>query len=307
MTQIQQQFRKDLPLTTIFQNATSEQLSIILRPQMDSLPWNPLVAIQPGSSKPPLFCVHPDDGTVLCYVDLAHHLSANQPVYGLQAMGLSKEQKPLTRIEDMASRYIEALQAVQPQGPYLIAGWSFGGLVAFEMAQQIQAQGQQVSLLALLDTYAPSVTSEFFQEQDDVALLINLFLKETSLSLNHLRRLRPDKQLISVIEQAKQINLLPPDYGIEQAKCLLQLYNSNRRAAQSYIPQLYKGRITLFQASERAVTSPHTPTLGWGELATEGVEIYQVPGNHQTILHKPQVQILAEQLQVLVTFSSVKS
>ncbi len=298
--QIQQQFKKNLPLTTLLQHATCEQLSIILRQHVDSLPLSPLVTIQQShAKKPPMFCVHPDDGNILCYADLAHHLSANQPVYGLQATGLTEEQKPFIRIEDIASQYIKALQTVQAHEPYLIVGWSFGGLVAFEMAQQLQAQGQEVSILALLNTYIPSLAFEFLAEQDDLALLIDLLFKNVPCSLNHLRRLRPDKQIISVIEQAKQINLIPLDYGIEQAKRLLQLYKSHRRFAQNYRPQPYKGRMSFFKASEKTLTFSQDPTLGWGKLV-KGIEIYEVPGNHHTIIHKPHVQTLAEKLQLLL-------
>jgi thioesterase domain-containing protein len=113
------------------------------------------VTIQIGGSKPPLFCVHAIDGNVLVFQNLARHLDPDQPVYGLQAKGLDGKQAPHTRFEDMAADYIKEIRTVQPEGPYLLAGYSSGGVVAFEMAQQLQAQGQQVELLALIDSYCP--------------------------------------------------------------------------------------------------------------------------------------------------------
>src|SRR5262249_55554656 len=110
---------------------------------------------QPTGSKPPFFLVHPSGGMVFCYTLLVRYLDPDQPCYGLQMRGLEDGQIPYISIEDMASEYIMALQEVQPHGPYFLGGWSLGGLVAFEMAQQLLRQGQENALLALLDSMAP--------------------------------------------------------------------------------------------------------------------------------------------------------
>ena len=115
--------------------------------------WSSLVPIQPLGSKRPLFFVHGAGGTVIIYRDLVRHLGTDQPVYGLQAQGLDGKQSCLTSVEDMASHYLEAIRTIQPEGPYLLGGLSFGGTVAFEMARQLQAKGEEVALLALLDTF----------------------------------------------------------------------------------------------------------------------------------------------------------
>jgi thioesterase domain-containing protein/acyl carrier protein len=304
IAQIQKQFGQDLPLAMLFQGATIRQLTSLLRQQINPLPWSPLVVIQPGGSKRPLFCVHPAGGNITCYYNLAHYLGSEQPFYGLQALGFDEEQEPLTQVEDMATYYIRALQAIQSQGPYLLAGWSFGGLVAFEMAQQLQAQGQQVSFLGLLDTYAPSVAPE--APQDDAALLVNLFAEGIALSLEHLQQLGSDEQLIYVMEQARQVNQLSPDFGLPQARRLLQVYKSNSQAAQNYMVQHYSGLVTIFKASEEAAVGSQDPTLGWRELVAEGVEVYWVPGNHQTMIRKPHVQVLAEQLYACLEQAQAK-
>ena len=148
MARIQQCFGKELPLSTLFEGATVEHLASILRQQAEPPPWSPLVAIQPRGSNPAFFCVHPGGGNVLCYVGLARHLGPDQPFYAFQSRGLNGEQPICTRIEEMASIYIEAMRAVQPEGPYFLGGWSVGGVVAFEMARQLEAQGEQVALLA---------------------------------------------------------------------------------------------------------------------------------------------------------------
>ena len=154
---IEKRLGKKLPLTAVFQGATVEHLADLLRQQATPGPQSSLVAIQPGGSKRPLFLVHPAGGQVFPYVHLAQFLGPDQPCYGLQARGLEDGQDPHTRIEDMAAYYIQAMQTVQPTGPYLLGGWSMGGVVAFEMAQQLHAQGQRVALLALLDGRIPTL------------------------------------------------------------------------------------------------------------------------------------------------------
>jgi thioesterase domain-containing protein/acyl carrier protein len=299
MERIQQKFGKNLPLATLFQGATIEHLASILRQQTDSPSWSTLVAIQPDGPKLPLFCVHAGASTVLSYIDLASYLGSEQPFYGLESLGLDEEQKPYARIEDMATHYIAAIQSVQPHGPYRLAGWCFGGLVAFEMAQQLQARGEQVSFLGLLDASTGlNVAYEEYQELDDIAFLVKILAEQISLSLEYIRQLEPDEQLLYVIEQARQLNLIPPDLELAQARRLVQILKSHTYAGKAYIPQPYPGRATLFRASEVAVADSEDLTLGWGELATQGVDVHWVPGNHQTMVRKPHVQVLAEHLRV---------
>jgi amino acid adenylation domain-containing protein len=155
LAQIEKMAGKKLPLATLFQAPTIEQLAKILRQEEWKAPWSSLVAIQPLGSKPPFFCVHAAAGNVLFYSDLARHLGSDQPFYGLQAQGLDGDEDPYNRVEEMASHYIDEIRTVQPKGPYLLGGLSFGGVLAYEMAQQLRAQGEKVGLLVLFDTYGP--------------------------------------------------------------------------------------------------------------------------------------------------------
>ncbi|HVU68310.1 MAG TPA: amino acid adenylation domain-containing protein, partial [Ktedonobacteraceae bacterium] len=153
LSRIQKHFSRQLPLSALFQGATIEQLAALLR-QQPGMPASVLVEMQPRGSKPPLFLMHPTGGNVLCYAALTRSLGEEQPVYALQARGLQGEETPLTEVEKMAALYIQAIHARQPEGPYLLGGWSSGGLLALEMAQQLQARGQKIALLVLLDTPA---------------------------------------------------------------------------------------------------------------------------------------------------------
>jgi amino acid adenylation domain-containing protein len=299
MAQIKQQLETHLPLASLFQGATIEQLAVLIRQQTNHTQtpqWSPLVVIQSNGAKPPLFCVHPTGGNVLCYFDLAQSLGTEQPVYGLQAIGLEAGQVPYTQVEEMANFYLNALQTVQPQGPYRLAGWSFGGLVAYEMARQLQTQGWQVSLLALLDTVVPSVLVKQTESKDEAEFLVDLLADEgIALSLEHLRQLNPDEQLAYAIEQGQQAGQFLPEVDLAQAQRFLQLYKTNSQAARQYQPQPYQGKVTLFQASETPVDLSLESGLGWETLATDGLEIIQVPGDHQELVESKEV---AEQLKI---------
>ena len=269
MGRIEQQFGKSLSLATLFQGATIEHLASQLQASTASPSWSTLVPIQPSGTKQPFFCVHPGVGTVLAYIDLARHLGPEQPFYGLESLGLDQEHKSYTRIEDMAAHYIQAMQTVQPQGPYLLGGWSLGGLIAFEIAQQLQAQGQQVSFLGLLDTSA-FIDLEELEEPDNAAFLVDLLSKEHSLEL----------------DQA-------------QTQRLVEGFSLRLQAAKNYSPRPYPGKVTLFLASEEGVaTDSQDLTGGWDQFATQGVDIHWVPGNHNTMVSNPHVELLAQQLQV---------
>ncbi len=153
--EIRQAFDLNLPLATLFQAPTIEALAHIIRQDEAAASWSSLVELQPDGANPPLFLVHPGGGNVLSYRELALRLGAAQPVYGLQAQGLDGQQSPMRRVEEMAAHYLRAVRSVRPQGPYVIGGLSTGGDIAWEMAQQLQAMGQDVALVVLLDTYGP--------------------------------------------------------------------------------------------------------------------------------------------------------
>ena len=167
LAQIQQQFGKSLPLVTLFQHPTIEELAELVQKEVHVSIWSPLVALQPNGSNPPLFCIPGAGGNPFYLHNLARCLGSDQPFYSFQTNHLDRELVPITQVEDIAGQYIQALQAVQPQGPYFLAGHSFGGKVVYEMAQQLRHQGQIIALVAILDTTAPNTQQQ--QNEWDVA------------------------------------------------------------------------------------------------------------------------------------------
>ena len=298
---IEQRLGRKLPLTTIFQGSTVEHLASVLRRKAQPGAQSSLVALKPDGSKRPLFLVHPAGGHVFPYIHLTQYLDPNQPCYGLQARGLEEGQEPHTRIEDMAAYYIEALQTLQPEGPYLLGGWSMGGVVAFEMAQQLRAQGQRVALLALLDGRIPTADETFPEEDYEAVLLVERYFGISFGPMESLAQLPKDEQLAFMLEQAKSAGLVPAELDVSEARRFVDLLKSDLRATQDYALRLYPGRVTLFKASEALAGTAPDPTLGWSEWASAGVEVHLVPGNHANLVYEPHVEVLAEKLSACIS------
>jgi amino acid adenylation domain-containing protein len=299
---IDKRMGKRLPLAALFRGATIEGLAEIVRKNSMSETPSSLVPIQPDGSKRPLFLVHPAGGHVFPFIGLAQCLGLEQPCYGLQARGVENGQDPHTRIADMAACYVEAIQSVQSEGPYLLGGWSMGGEIAFEMAQQLHARGQRVALLALLDARIPS-TAENVADEDFEAMLMADVVRYFGLSSDFrasLALLPQDELLTRVLEQGKRAGLIPADIEAAQAHRLIELCKSDFRASRNYVLHRYPGRVTLFKASENLSDSPIDPTLGWSDWAEGGVDVQIVPGNHATMVYKPNVEILAKKLAACI-------
>ncbi|MGK7878227.1 MAG: thioesterase domain-containing protein, partial [Xenococcaceae cyanobacterium] len=314
--QIEKAFKKNLPLSVLFQAPTIEQLASFLPLEGWSPSWSFLVGIQPSGSKPPFFCVHEADGHVLCYRDLANYLGSEQPFYGLQPQHVDGKRGFHSWIEDVAAHYIKEMRTLQPEGPYFLGGLCAGGIIAFEMAQQLQAQGQKVALLALFDAV---IASPKTPKPPKSAILV-----QARRHLNQLSQLSYREKLTYILHRAKgRIARLLKTIKARRELITYKIYLNNKRffplvshkipvreafrfSRKYYVPQAYQGRVTLFRVSEGSAKFFPTESLfGWDELATDGVEVYDVPGMHgidkhghvNTFFKEPYVQVLADQLK----------
>jgi thioesterase domain-containing protein/acyl carrier protein len=288
--------KEHYPQITLDEDA-GELLSLMtgLRPD-DADSWSPLVEIQPGTGKTPLFFVHPVGGNVFCYFNLARRLGEDQPFYALQAKGLNDGQPGHTRIEEMASYYVEHLRTVQPTGPYRIGGWSLGGVVAFEMARQLKASGDDVPMLTLIDSPSPSAFSEIGQE-DELLQLANFALdlgftqQHLSRSFDDVRQLSLQDQLAYMLDRALAENLVPAGMDLDHLHRLFRVFKTNMKALRAYVPGEYAGHVTYVRAAENDAGDM---SKDWRELALGGVDVHQLPGDHYSILKQPHVDALAQ-------------
>ena len=308
ITKLNEALQKSLSPHSLLQSSTIAALAELIKDSSDlsdnsNQPLQPaseslLVEIQRGSFKQPLFLVHPVGGHVYIYRDLARYLGSDQPVFGIQAHVSDGETQSFS-VEEMAARYIEAVRVQQPEGPYFLGGSSFGGTVAFEMAQQLKAQGEKIALLTLIDTPGPGQMPVLATE-DDTAILVYLLGVgfNLSLSMDVLQKLEPDKQLVYFLEQVKIAKrVVPPDFGLPQIRQFLDLFKIHAQAMRNYVPQTYGGQIIFFRATEQNAVNAKNPELPWIDVAGVGVEVREVRGNHITMNYPPHVQVMAEQLR----------
>src|SRR6185369_6617328 len=252
------------------------------------------------------YLVHPVGGNVLCYAELARGLGEDQPVYGLQSLGLSPsgETAPQETVEEMASSYVAAIRAAQPQGPYRLGGWSIGGAIAYEMAQQLRQAGCEVELLALLDSLAP-VHSRAPEDADvaeiDESLLLaglardlgGLSGRPVALDPAELSGLDSEAGLARVVERVRAAGALPAGLGEEQIGRLWRVFRANVRAVRAYAPRPYSGEALLFVTQSHPERGTLGADLGWGRLVGRGLTACDLPGDHYSLLRDPGVQDLA--------------
>ncbi|MEZ4867758.1 MAG: HAD-IIIC family phosphatase [Caldilineaceae bacterium] len=258
------------------------------QPEPSNATWSPLVTLQPEGNLPPFFCVHPIGGHALGYLHLAQQLDAERPFIALQAVGLDGQQAPLASIEAMAAAYLKAIQTVQPTGPYYLGGWSFGGMVAFEMAQQLQRAGQEIALLALIDTpVKPMPVPQLALEQQALPAdeVMRAYMVRDFSALAHGDHAQPDQE-----RNASQEHFFA-------------LFKANYQARLHYNPQRYQGDLVLFYARAQVVDV----LAGWSDLVAGDLTTVALPGDHYSIMRAPHVKQLAQQLAQFLNQADVRS
>jgi amino acid adenylation domain-containing protein len=295
-----------LPLSALFQGSTVERLAAFARPDLNARPRRPnLARLDSGTSqRRPLFLVHGGGGALLSYAELVQHFGDEWPIQGLFAPGLEGGELPPASMEALARLYVEQVRDEQPQGPYLLAGWSLGGMVAYEMARQLQSLGEQVELLALIDSHAPS--GEAHPVPPPMARLAS-FAQMVGIPLQDLPPL--ELESLSGLEGAalmervmEGLRNLPSAGGLEpvQAGRLFAVHEKLTAAHLGYVPaSTYTGTAELLVASVLP-SFPVAEDRGWSAWVSGGVRVSAVPGDHLTLLQPPNVATLAEKLKGLL-------
>jgi len=297
LSRIRASLGRSPPVSALFEDATVEHLAALVR--QEAGPWSPLVEFSKGDGRRPFFCVHAVGGTVLGYVELARRLGPEQPFYGLQSRGLDGDQEPCGSVEEMAALYVEAVRSIQPSGPYLLGGWSMGGTIVLEMARQLQARGEQVALMALIDSYDVTAAVEGLSStQHESSRLGLLFYRDLLKASGHelplseaaLARMGPE-ELRGALEEVGKAAATVMGAGAQPLQALRRVFEANLRAAWRYRPPRHEGRLTCFEASESALVVQGGSRFG----ATE-VEVHTLEGDHYSLLRAPGVEALAERL-----------
>jgi len=305
--EVEKSFGKNLPLATLFRAPTIRQLARVMREEGWQAAWSSLVPIQTGGAGTPFFCMHSVGGNVLEYHELAGLLGADQPFYGLQARGLDGKSEPHTSIKEMAAHYIREMREVQPCGPYLLGGRSSGGTIAFEMACQLEAMGEQVALLALFDTfpagYFKLLNLSFGKRlvrrakkwQSHVTNLRSLSARGKVHYLKTKLHYAPAKAKHKIYRRAYK---LYQKFGRPLPTVLQNIEQINFSAVKDYEPQVYSGDVTLFLATD--LTADYDSKDGWRELVKGQINTHEIPGNHLNIIKEPGVRTLAEKLRASI-------
>ena len=304
MLAIEKRIGKRLPLAMLFENSTVEKLARIIEAGEKEISWDCFVPIKTAGNKIPIYFIHGAGLNVLTFRSISKYLDADQPVYGLQAKGLNGKDEPLNKMEEIASHYIAEILKHNPYGPYALAGYSFGGLIAYEMAKQLKEMGKKVVMLGIFDTFAEqsnkddskikkivTKTSDFFRKVWCTFVLMAdeplFILKFRSRSMMKRTRLLIEK--LNPVKKPKD----PNDFYVYAEKIINNLY----RAAQDYKLTPYDGTIDLFRAKRKTYYLPDFENYGWKPFALRGVNIHEVPGDHAEIFNPPNVEELAKVLQ----------
>lgn len=312
-TRIEQETGTNLPLFTLFQRTTVARLADLIEGKNSDTSWDVLVPIQSQGSKAPFFSVHGIGGGVLGYRDLVSYLGDDQPFLGLQAIGQDGRQAYDLSIEAMALRYIKAMRSYQPHGPYRIGGYCFGGVVAYEMACQLERMGEEVSLLAIFEGAMPNTPDTRFPVpyrlgaiwkhlptwmSDYAGMSPRQLLSRFRSTLAKIRsRMQgdPDVQRRVRVEETLDIdiNSLP--------RRNIELTDLHLNAALEYAPKEYHGVATVFRARNRSINEVMfgslDPEMGWGRWARGGVNVHLVDGFHRNMHLSPYAESLAAELK----------
>jgi amino acid adenylation domain-containing protein len=309
LAKIKKTYQVNLELAVLFEARTVRQFADVIRKLKQPISAEyTLVPIQPNGYRIPFFCVHGVGGGVLNYRAIAKALGPDQPFYAFRSLLLTRKDIRETTIEELASVYIKEMRSFFPQGPYLIGGGSFGGIVAFEMAQQLYAQGTEPALLVLFDTSAPGSLQRVGTTEKLRGFWQRLRDQGTPYLVRKVLR-KGDDWRERLVKRSRNVTsycyrLAGSDLPVRLR--YHQVQEAHSRSMTRYKIQRYQGKVTLMRAVDRGylgmelLGTREDPRLGWVALAGGGLEIHDVPGEHGNVLNEPHVGTVAEELETIL-------
>jgi amino acid adenylation domain-containing protein len=297
IAQIEKEFGANIPIATLFEAPTISQLAQTIKRRSYERAWSPLVELHLPDGAPavlPFFCVHSLGANLVSFRNVAALMRGDRPIYGLQPHGLDGLQKPLDSIHSMASAYLDEIRKKQPRGPYFLGGICLGGVVAYEMAQQLEERGETVALTILIDSYVPG-RARYLHARPEWMEYLDRHLGEMLLlppfgRLTYLARWMKH----GVIRFGRSIGFREKSSLAEATRILAE---AHRRAVFSYDAKPYAGKVVQLMAGSAAHRSYEDRRLAWSSLAQGGMEVRVVPGDHHTMVEAPHSTVLAQEIQ----------
>ena len=302
MMQIEKITGTRIPLATIFKNPTIKQLAAVINNPNQS-PYKSLVEIKPGGSKLPLYIVHGIGLNVLNFRSMVMKLDADQPVYGLQSLGLTDKSQPAEDMRVIAAAYNDEILMHNPDGPYLIAGYSFGGYIAYEMVRQLKEKGKEVALLILFDTNLQEPTHQYNLPKKVLKKSLRQIYKLLFRIRSIARHPKENAEYLKTYYSRKFSGLIRiTDFLDEQdpenlPEFMQVIANKLRIAFDKYKIVPVDVKIDLFKANDRFYFVDDPKYLGWKDYALQGVNVHVVPGDHKDMFTPPHDIALANALQ----------
>lgn len=297
MAAIEKETGKRLPLATLFDNANIEKLAKKLDPEIEEEKWDALVPIKTSGTKDPIFMVHGGGLNVLVFKSISNYLDEDQPLYGLQALGLNRKTHVPSSIEEIAAVYVSEVLKVNPDGPYCLAGYSLGGFIAFEMARQLIGMGKVVKFLGIMDTYAgdtgSSVTTsgrlfkKIKRQFHKIPFFVRSFFNNPGEAIRY--------QLLVLGSKISDHHM--ESYTQHFTSYEQEIYKNYDIAHNSYRLSPIDIKINIFTVRKRLYYLDDLVYLGWNKFTSKGVNIYDVPGDHKTFLYPPNDDEFAGILQ----------
>lgn len=304
VNQIEKVFSTKLPLASLFEAQNVAQIAELIESPQTA--WSPVVAIKPQGDKPPLFIMHSAGAMVLGYQALASYMPEDQPLYGLQARGFESGQEAFSNLSDMAAFYIEAIRDKQTQGPYYLAGHSFGGMIAFEVARQLTENGEEVAFIGMLDSFilGRGWSKEVQDEASGLKMFVDNNLGDTGLNYRKLRYLSQKDILDQVLIHINNV------VDRKFLKASMRILRGFREMVVNYEVPTLAVDITLIRP-EGSLNKIHNrlasllgiqrKTPGWEKHTRGKVTLHRVVGEHFSMLQDPQVEAVAKTLTAALT------
>lgn len=289
---IRTEFGLELPLATLFQAPSPSAVVARMMDRQWVPPWMALVPLRETGSRPPLFCIAAGGGNVLSYQSWLPDLDAEQPVYCLQARGLRNEDVPFDTVEEIATSYLDAIRSVRPHGPYFLTGHSLGALVAYEMAVRLTAAGEEVPLVAVLDSPGPDAA----MRKADIARYhwTNISTLPWTKRVSYVYG---SAKWFVQTRVARRFPKLTRTSNPQVSAGRLAMLDASLRALSSYCYPQYAGRVVIFRAKQPSPRMMADPKAGWGRVATGEVTSVEVPGTHLSMMKEPYVHVLGRALE----------